>query len=56
MTGGGSSRRRNSAGCCAGAGLRVTDTAGLAFDPLRGGWRIGRDLSVNYLLALAGPD
>lgn len=36
------------------AGLRVTDTAGLAFDPVRGVWRVGRDLSVNYLIAFAG--
>jgi len=34
-------------------GLRVTDTAGLVPDPLRGGWRIGRDLGVNYLVAAA---
>jgi 2-polyprenyl-6-hydroxyphenyl methylase/3-demethylubiquinone-9 3-methyltransferase len=40
----------------AGAGLRVTDTAGLTFDPVRGTWRVGRDLSVNYLAAFAGPD
>ncbi len=39
-----------------GAGLRVTDTAGLSFDPLRGNWRVGRDLSVNYLIAFAAPD
>ncbi|MBN8875675.1 MAG: bifunctional 2-polyprenyl-6-hydroxyphenol methylase/3-demethylubiquinol 3-O-methyltransferase UbiG [Rhodospirillales bacterium] len=33
------------------AGLRVTDSAGLEPVPLRGGWRIGRDLGVNYLVA-----
>ena len=33
------------------AGLRLADIAGLSPDPLRGGWRIGRDLRVNYLLA-----
>jgi 2-polyprenyl-6-hydroxyphenyl methylase/3-demethylubiquinone-9 3-methyltransferase len=32
-------------------GIRVTDVAGLAPDPLRGQWHIGRDTSVNYLLA-----
>ncbi len=32
-------------------GLRVTDTAGLTPDGMRGGWRTGRDLSVNYLMA-----
>ena len=35
------------------AGLRVTDAAGLAPDPLRGGWRTTRDLGVNYLMAAA---
>ncbi len=35
------------------AGLRVSDVAGLSADVLRGTWRIGRDLSVNYLLAAA---
>jgi 2-polyprenyl-6-hydroxyphenyl methylase / 3-demethylubiquinone-9 3-methyltransferase len=33
------------------AGLRVADAAGLVPDPLRGGWRTGRDMSVNYILA-----
>lgn len=32
-----------------GAGLRLADTAGLQPDPLRGGWRAGRDLAVNYI-------
>jgi 2-polyprenyl-6-hydroxyphenyl methylase/3-demethylubiquinone-9 3-methyltransferase len=32
-------------------GLRVTDLAGLSPDPLRGGWRVTTDLSVNYLAA-----
>ncbi len=32
------------------SGLRVTDTAGMTPEPLRGGWRIGRDLAVNYLI------
>lgn len=36
-----------------GAGLRVTDIAGLLPDPLRGGWRTGRDLGVNYIVAAA---
>jgi 2-polyprenyl-6-hydroxyphenyl methylase / 3-demethylubiquinone-9 3-methyltransferase len=34
-------------------GLRVTDSAGLSFDPLRGRWRESRDLSVNYIMAAA---
>ncbi|HEY1935336.1 MAG TPA: bifunctional 2-polyprenyl-6-hydroxyphenol methylase/3-demethylubiquinol 3-O-methyltransferase UbiG [Acetobacteraceae bacterium] len=36
------------------AGLRVSDVAGLVPDPLRGGWRIGRDLAVNYMIAAEG--
>jgi 2-polyprenyl-6-hydroxyphenyl methylase / 3-demethylubiquinone-9 3-methyltransferase len=37
------------------AGLRPADLAGLSPDPLRGGWQITGDLSVNYLaLADAG--
>jgi len=36
------------------AGLRVTDMAGLAPDPLRGGWRCVRDTSVNYIVAAEG--
>ncbi len=35
------------------AGLRVVDTAGLLPAPVSGGWRVGRDLGVNYLIALA---
>jgi 2-polyprenyl-6-hydroxyphenyl methylase/3-demethylubiquinone-9 3-methyltransferase len=33
------------------AGLRVTDIAGMTLDPLRGTFRITRDVGVNYLLA-----
>jgi 2-polyprenyl-6-hydroxyphenyl methylase / 3-demethylubiquinone-9 3-methyltransferase len=33
------------------SGLRVADLAGLSPDPLRGGWRVTADLSVNYLVA-----
>ena len=32
-----------------GAGLRVSDLAGLSFDVLPGRWRISRDLGVNYI-------
>ena len=32
-----------------GAGLRLADVAGLIPDPLRAGWRIGRDTAVNYI-------
>lgn len=37
-----------------GAGLRVSNSAGLTPDPVRGGWRTGRDLGVNYLMAARG--
>jgi len=33
------------------AGLHLADLAGLSPDPLRGGWRVTADLSVNYLAA-----
>jgi 2-polyprenyl-6-hydroxyphenyl methylase/3-demethylubiquinone-9 3-methyltransferase len=33
------------------AGLRAVDTAGMRFDPLRGRWRIGQDLGINYIAA-----
>lgn len=36
------------------AGLRVADIAGLQPDVLRGGWRVGQDLAVNYLVAADG--
>ncbi len=34
------------------AGLHPEAMAGMVLDPLAGGWREGRDLSVNYLAAL----
>jgi 2-polyprenyl-6-hydroxyphenyl methylase / 3-demethylubiquinone-9 3-methyltransferase len=34
------------------AGLRVTATAGMSFDPATGRWSVTRNLSVNYLAAL----
>ena len=37
------------------AGLRVNDSSGMIKDPLGGGWRTSRDLSVNYIVA-AGAD
>jgi 2-polyprenyl-6-hydroxyphenyl methylase/3-demethylubiquinone-9 3-methyltransferase len=36
------------------AGLRLADSAGLSMEPLHGGWRISRDLGVNYIVELAG--
>jgi 2-polyprenyl-6-hydroxyphenyl methylase/3-demethylubiquinone-9 3-methyltransferase len=37
------------------AGLAVGEVAGLSPDLVRGGWRVGRDLRVNYLLAATAP-
>ncbi len=34
------------------AGLRMTDSAGMVFDPLRQRWRTSRDLAVNYITML----
>ncbi|MBP0494727.1 bifunctional 2-polyprenyl-6-hydroxyphenol methylase/3-demethylubiquinol 3-O-methyltransferase UbiG [Roseomonas indoligenes] len=31
------------------AGMRVSDIAGMSFDPLSGQWRESRDLAVNYI-------
>jgi 2-polyprenyl-6-hydroxyphenyl methylase/3-demethylubiquinone-9 3-methyltransferase len=33
------------------AGLRETQRRGLSYDPLRGEWRLSRDLGVNYFMA-----
>ncbi len=35
------------------AGLRMTDSAGMTFDPVRRRWRISGDLSINYIAAFA---
>ncbi len=35
------------------AGLRMTDSAGMSFDPFRQRWMISRNLSVNYIAAFA---
>ena len=35
------------------AGLRMTDSAGMTFDPFRQRWAVSRDLSVNYIAAFA---
>jgi 2-polyprenyl-6-hydroxyphenyl methylase/3-demethylubiquinone-9 3-methyltransferase len=40
-----------------GAGLRVTDLAGMVMDPFSGSWRESRDLGVNYIaMALKADD
>jgi 2-polyprenyl-6-hydroxyphenyl methylase/3-demethylubiquinone-9 3-methyltransferase len=33
------------------AGLKIMDRQGVAYDPLRLGWRLSRNMSVNYLIA-----
>jgi 2-polyprenyl-6-hydroxyphenyl methylase/3-demethylubiquinone-9 3-methyltransferase len=38
------------------AGLRPADLTGLAPDPLRGGWRPARSVSVNYLVMAEAPE
>ncbi len=37
------------------AGLKVTDTRGMVFDPLRGPWRLSRDTDVNYFVVARKP-
>ena len=37
------------------AGLRVMDTRGMIYDPLRGAWRLGRDTDVNYVMTARRP-
>jgi len=31
-------------------GLRIADVTGIAYDPLSDGWRLGRDVGVNYMM------
>ncbi len=37
------------------AGLKVMERRGVAYDPLRLGWRLSGDMSVNYLFAAKKP-
>ena len=37
------------------AGLKVVDTTGMVFDPLRRTWKLGADTDVNYFLAARKP-
>jgi 2-polyprenyl-6-hydroxyphenyl methylase / 3-demethylubiquinone-9 3-methyltransferase len=37
------------------SGLKVMERQGVAYDPLRLGWRLSRDTSVNYLIAAKKP-
>jgi 2-polyprenyl-6-hydroxyphenyl methylase/3-demethylubiquinone-9 3-methyltransferase len=39
---------------CRLSGLRLADVAGISFDALKGGFRISRDLSVNYIAMAQG--
>jgi 2-polyprenyl-6-hydroxyphenyl methylase/3-demethylubiquinone-9 3-methyltransferase len=32
------------------AGMKILDTSGMIFDPLRGNWHLGRDTGVNYFM------
>jgi 2-polyprenyl-6-hydroxyphenyl methylase / 3-demethylubiquinone-9 3-methyltransferase len=36
-------------------GLQVADLSGMSFNPLRGEWRLGDDIAVNYLLYACKP-
>jgi 2-polyprenyl-6-hydroxyphenyl methylase/3-demethylubiquinone-9 3-methyltransferase len=38
-----------------GGGLHVTETTGVAYNPLNDGWRFSRDMAVNYMLRAARP-
>jgi 2-polyprenyl-6-hydroxyphenyl methylase / 3-demethylubiquinone-9 3-methyltransferase len=38
------------------AGLRVWETSGLFYNPLRDTWSLGTDTDVNYLMSTAKPD
>lgn len=40
---------------CRSAGLLPAGETGFVYDPLRGGWRAGRDMAVNYGFAAARP-
>jgi 2-polyprenyl-6-hydroxyphenyl methylase / 3-demethylubiquinone-9 3-methyltransferase len=39
----------------AGAGLKLTDTTGMIYDPFADEWRLGRDTDVNYLATARRP-
>ena len=36
------------------AGLRLSDIAGMVPDPMRGGWKLSRDVAVNYIAMAQG--
>jgi 2-polyprenyl-6-hydroxyphenyl methylase/3-demethylubiquinone-9 3-methyltransferase len=38
-----------------GEGLRIKDETGVSYDPLRGRWRLSRDMDINYMIAAQKP-
>jgi 2-polyprenyl-6-hydroxyphenyl methylase / 3-demethylubiquinone-9 3-methyltransferase len=40
---------------CRGAGLRLADNAGMSFSPLKRGFAITRDMSINYIAMAEAP-
>ena len=44
------------AGWCRDAGLEVADTTGMTYNPLTQVYRLGRDVSVNYLMYARKPE
>ncbi len=48
-------RPRALSAMAAAAGLRIIDSAGMSFDPLRRRWHESRDLSINYIMAFEKP-
>ena len=40
---------------CRGAGLRLADNAGMSFSPLRRGFAVTRDMSINYIAMAEAP-
>jgi len=37
------------------SGLTIADVSGLAYSPLTGTWRLGRDLDINYMIQASKP-
>jgi 2-polyprenyl-6-hydroxyphenyl methylase/3-demethylubiquinone-9 3-methyltransferase len=38
-----------------GAGLRIEDETGVAYDPAAGKWRLSHDMDINYMMAASRP-
>jgi 2-polyprenyl-6-hydroxyphenyl methylase/3-demethylubiquinone-9 3-methyltransferase len=43
------------AGHCRSAGLTIADIAGISYEPFSGGWALGEDLDINYMLVALKP-